>query len=312
MPVKIRSFLWRACHESLPTKLGLYKRKVTPTPLCDLCRDHNEDGLHALWQCPSVNQTWVSAPDFSALRTSSPTSFSELACKVIQLNSDLLFEKFAVTCWLLWHKRNQDRLKLPSEDYSQIWYRAQASLHEYLAVTSEEKLEKSKPPQVRWKPSFTNYYKVNFDGALFKESNEGGIGVVIRDNAGMVIATLSQKIRGPHTVEMVEALAARRAIVFAKEVGIDDVEFEGDAVNVIRDLNSQVSIPTPYGLIIEDAKVILHDLQRSSLSHTCRSGNSVAHALARRAHNCNSPLIWMEEVPPDITNVLLNDFLAIN
>ena len=312
VPVKIRSFLWRACHESLPTKLGLYKRKVTPTPFCDLCRDHYEDGLHALWKCPIVNQTWESAPEFSALRTSSPPSFSELTCKVIHESSDLLLEKFAVMCWLLWHKRNQDRLNLPSEAYVQVWNHAQAYLHEYLAVTSEEKRENPAPVQVRWKPPQIHYYKVNFDGAIFKESKAGGIGVVIRDNAGMVIATLSQKVRGPQTVEMVEALAARRAIIFAKEVGIDDVEFERDAVNVIRDLSSQVPIHTPYGLIIEDAKAILHDFQRSSLSHTRRSGNAIAHALARRASQYNSPLIWMEEVPPDITNVLLNDFSSIN
>jgi hypothetical protein len=128
----------------------------------------------------------------------------------------------------------------------------------------------------------------------------------------MVIATLSQKVRGPQTVEMIEALAARRAIIFAKEVGIDDVEFEGDAVNVICDLSCQVPIHTPYGLIIEDARAIHPNFQRPSLSHTRRSGNTVAHALARRAFNCNSPLIWMEEVPPDITHVLLNDFFALN
>ena len=48
------------------------------------------------------------------------------------------------------------------------------------------------------------------------------------------------------------------------------------------------------------------------MSHTRRSGNTVAHALARRASECNSSLIWMEEVPPDITHVLLNDFFALN
>jgi ribonuclease HI len=87
-------------------------------------------------------------------------------------------------------------------------------------VTTEDKPEKPTPPLVRWKPPLKNIYKVNFDGALFKESNAGGIGVVIRDINGMVIAKLSQKIYGTHTVEMIEALAARRAILFAKEVGL--------------------------------------------------------------------------------------------
>ncbi len=74
-----------------------------------------------------------------------------------------------------------------------------------------------------------NWFKVNFDGALFKETNEGGIGVVICDNAGQVIATLSQRIQTPQSMEMIEALASRRAILFAKEIGINIAEFEGDS-----------------------------------------------------------------------------------
>jgi ribonuclease HI len=103
-------------------------------------------------------------------------------------------------------------------------------------VTTEEKAEKLKSPPVRWKLPVTNYYKINFDGAIFKESKSRGIGVVIQDNTGMVIATLNQKVHGTHMVEMIKALAARRAIIFAKEVGIDDVEVEGDAETVIHDL----------------------------------------------------------------------------
>ena len=179
-------------------------------------------------------------------------------------------------------------------------------------MTTEEKPEKPKPPPIRWKPPLTNYYKANFDGAIFKESNLGGIGVVIRDNAGLVIATLSQKVHDIHTAKMMEALAARRAIIFAKEVGVVDVEFEGDAEIVIRDLYRNDPIQTPYGLVIEDAKALLQEFQGFSMSHTRRSGNSVAHALARRASDCNSSLIWLEEVPPDITHVLLNDYFAIN
>ena len=55
VPAKIKSFLWRACHDSLPTKSGLFHRKVVLSPLCELCREHQEDGLHALWACQSIS-----------------------------------------------------------------------------------------------------------------------------------------------------------------------------------------------------------------------------------------------------------------
>jgi len=39
--------------------------------------------------------------------------------------------------------------------------------------------------------------------------------LVIRDSRGLIIGALSQRIRLPGSVDMVEALAARRAVVFA-------------------------------------------------------------------------------------------------
>ena len=80
----------------------------------------------------------------------------------------------------------------------------------------------------------------------------------------------------------------------------------------MHDLSSSAPLHTPYGLVIEDTKALIQEFQRLTLSHTRRSGNSVAHALARRASDCNSFLVWLEEVPPDITYVLLNDFFALS
>ena len=56
---------------------------------------------------------------------------------------------------------------------------------------------------------------------------------------------------------------------------------------------------------------MLQEIRCHSLSHTRRRGNNVAHALARRALNCNSYLVWLEEVPPDITHVVLTDLYAL-
>jgi ribonuclease HI len=155
-----------------------------------------------------------------------------------------------------------------------------------------------------------NGFKVNFDGALFKDKNEGGIGVVIRDCSGLVIATLSQRVKTGASVDLIEALAAKRAITFAMEVGVTDVEFEGDSENVIQDLSRPEAPHNAYGLIIEDARLLLPYFQRYRLSHIRHSGNAVAHALARRALDINNLVVWMEEVPPDIVHVLLKDSSA--
>ena len=61
--------------------------------------------------------------------------------------------------------------------------------------------------------------KINFDGAWFRELDKGGLGVVIRNGEGQVLAALSEQIVKPPTVEILELLAARRAVTFAAESG---------------------------------------------------------------------------------------------
>ena len=68
--------------------------------------------------------------------------------------------------------------------------------------------------------------RYNFDGAVFSQAGLAGIGIIIRNEQGLVMAALSQQIPLPASVEMVEVLAARRALVFAKELGFDRVVVE--------------------------------------------------------------------------------------
>ena len=56
-----------------------------------------------------------------------------------------------------------------------------------------------------------------FDGAMFCESNEARVGVVVQNSIGKVQAALAEKIRKPPTVEVLELLAARRATLFSED-----------------------------------------------------------------------------------------------
>ena len=69
--------------------------------------------------------------------------------------------------------------------------------------------------EARWKPPGAGLFKINFNGAVFADRSLAGLGIVIRDEFGLIIVTLSQKIPLPSSVELVEALAARRALIFA-------------------------------------------------------------------------------------------------
>lgn len=50
--------LWRTCHEILPTRSNLHKRKIIEDPLCPLCGRAPETVSHILWRCPSAMDAW--------------------------------------------------------------------------------------------------------------------------------------------------------------------------------------------------------------------------------------------------------------
>ena len=68
---------------------------------------------------------------------------------------------------------------------------------------------------VRWRLPPEGFLKVNFDGAVFVANNIAGLGIIIHNDNGLVMAALSQQIPLPTLVEMVEVIAARRALWFA-------------------------------------------------------------------------------------------------
>ena len=85
------------------------------------------------------------------------------------------------------------------------------------------------------------------EDAIFEDSELAGLGVVIRDSAGLIIAAHSHKIRLPSSVDLVEAMAASRALSFAREISIFQVEVEGDSLKVIQAVNKLRPCTTMFG-----------------------------------------------------------------
>ena len=67
--------------------------------------------------------------------------------------------------------------------------------------------------------------KVNFDGAIFDDLRVASIGVIVRSEHGEVVAALAEHIPIPDSVFTLETLAARHAVLFARDFGLHHVVF---------------------------------------------------------------------------------------
>ena len=159
----------------------------------------------------------------------------------------------------------------------------------------------------RWAPPEPGIYKANYDGAYFAEEEDSGIGVVVRNDLGQVMASLAEKLAMPPTVEILETMAARRAMIFMEELGLCRAIFEGDSKTVVKALSGDCPDPSCIGHIIKDCKSLMGCFQTCYFSHVRRQSNGVAHALARRARMSSPLSIWMESVPPDISYLVYVD-----
>ena len=71
--------------------------------------------------------------------------------------------------------------------------------------------------------------KINFDRANFSETNTSGIGVIVRDSAGNVLASMSQQLCQACSAKEIEIVAACKTLQFAFDIGIRVVVLEGDS-----------------------------------------------------------------------------------
>ena len=58
IPNKIKVFGWRACHDILPTRGNLKKKRILLDDLCLLRGLFQESTIHVLCECSAVQDVW--------------------------------------------------------------------------------------------------------------------------------------------------------------------------------------------------------------------------------------------------------------
>ena len=111
----------------------------------------------------------------------------------------------------------------------------------------------------------------------------------------------------PFFSNLVEALAAARAISFAHELSLSNYILEGDSEVVIKALKSNDDSLSSFGHILASAK-ILTDVNCITFFHTRRIGNTVVHNLAKHARHVVGFKVWIENVSPHLHSILFADY----
>ena len=310
VPQKVKNMIWRACHNAIPTLYNLWRRKVVNSVQCLRCKEGVEDTIHALWYCPALNPIWYGDEMLTKLHRYKFDKFDDLMGMVFMLKERLDVNLLLVMLWLIWSNRNATRSGSYTVEISNIRTQALSFLQDFLLVQNPlVQPSTTSVRAVRWISPINPHCKVNFDAAVFSSEGTAGLGVIIRDCSGKVLHALAHRIVKPISVAAAEALACRRAMFFAKELGMMDCIFEGDAEVIVRAIRSSNYSHLEYGNVIRDVRFLENYFSFCVFSHVKRQGNLVAHCLARSSKSGRELQVWQSCVLDDIAPIVTHDSL---
>lgn len=142
-----------------------------------------------------------------------------------------IWKYFPMVVWSLWYQRNQVRIGNSVLPLGQTltWVLQQLQDFYWAQTVKPAPSQPTYLSTTRWTPPSTPTLKVNYDGAVFRETNAAGIGAVIWDCEGRVLPSLVERIPLPQIVADMEAAVARRAILLAKDLNLSSITLEGNS-----------------------------------------------------------------------------------
>ncbi|KAF5477203.1 hypothetical protein F2P56_003868 [Juglans regia] len=174
---------------------------------------------------------------------------------VHKLNQEEL-EKVAAIMRNIWLRRNkfvlEDKFSSPNRTIRatlkilEEFQRAQKDLiSNHSAIGTSRSVEK-------WKRPGEEMVKVNWDTSFDSSNLKMGAGIVLRDGESEVLVALCMSKMNVNHLILAEFHALWRAVELCIELNMKNIVFEGDALVVIKAVNSKKEVWVWYGQPIED------------------------------------------------------------
>lgn len=132
IPPKVKSFLWRASTNCLPTKDLLRSKRVHVTHICPTCNEFPETTLHTLVLCSFANICWQRVLQQPV--TSTFTSFQEWLQLVFEQQQLSEVHTTVMICWIIWKQRNELVWNQHSLEVAEVVESAYSILNQWTSV----------------------------------------------------------------------------------------------------------------------------------------------------------------------------------
>ncbi|XP_015384281.2 uncharacterized protein LOC107176378 [Citrus sinensis] len=222
---------------------------------CPICNNEIESTTHALLFCKFARKVWRYSSLGIDLKVENFPDVITLLHHSYQHHSNLNSELVASFLWVIWNARNNWLFNGKCEDPSRLIAKAMSIADSVKRIKQPEhncSLELTSMQQNQWSPPSEDWVKVNVDAAIDEQNNLAGLGAVIRNYRGEVVAAAVNTVKSFGDVEMYEAKAALWGIQEAIKAGASSIILESDSKRVVELINSKQSTSTKLFWVIFD------------------------------------------------------------
>ncbi|KAM6576524.1 hypothetical protein CsatB_028361 [Cannabis sativa] len=261
LPSKVRIFAWRAFHDALPTAAILHFRHIASDSLCPIC-----------------------------LHLSRITSMQDFMVHVSSVLSQDLFELFITVMWCLWSERNAEyhgkKTKLVQiiydyvvkylADYRKAQARTSSFTQQHHTTTSANipaATTMTEKPTPKWTAPPPGQLKLNTDAAINMSSSLIGLGAILRNSHGKIVAAMSTSVKGRCKPEEIEAMALSWSLKTLLQLELPVHLIETDSLLVVQNLKKSTTHLTSFHAILNDVHFLVSNFPRA------RFANNEAHLL---------------------------------
>uniref|UniRef100_A0A2N9F2E6 Enoyl reductase (ER) domain-containing protein n=1 Tax=Fagus sylvatica TaxID=28930 RepID=A0A2N9F2E6_FAGSY len=281
VPPKIRTFMWRACKDILPTQTKLFDKRCIHTFTCLWCCEEAEAQDHVLWQCEFAQKVWKECPARIPVHYDQSVTFTEFIVSCFKDLSSPAIEIALTTAWSLWKAQNDLQWDNKCSNVSEICLSAAG-----LAVDFLE------------------------SGQLLNENfcqSQAGLGVLVRDSSGSVAATMCTRFRWDGEVLQAHARSLLIALQFAYDAGLRNLEADVGCQELLGLISRGPPCLASMGVLIDDICLWHLSFDFLSFSFIRKECNKAAYALATEALSSHMEQVWLEDQPAcyDVAGVVV-------
>lgn len=320
--------IWSILQNSLPVRSELNKGGIPCSILCPICNFRVETITHAFMTCPDINITWFGSRLTIKFSDCPNPNFVNWLFDFILHNKESTIIEIGAIIYSIWHARNlsiyenqwihEEKIILRAENSLRDLFSAQmpkgaSAAKSHLSPSSNTHLIRSnlEAPQQRvakWRKPKLGFVKANSD-ANMKVLGHWGLGAIIRNEKGLVMAAATWLSPGSDDLLLAEAYALFRTMVLARDCGFQRIIFESDSKLLVHKVKDERIHNRSYlGYLIEEIRRQQCLFATCSFNFTHRSGNKVAHHMAQLAHEKPNE-VWIEEMHVAINNMYFHDLM---